>query len=233
MQTSLEVDRLRKVYRFYALRGFGQSKWSLANKGNQAILEECLLRIRASLQNSGFFPLDERQILDVGCGTGQRLAAFADLGAKPEHLFGVDLIADRINVARQHHPRITFQLANAEALPFADGTFDLVTVFTVFSSILHARMAANVGLEINRVLRRGGAVLWYDFRMHNPWNRHVRGISRHRIQNLFPGFKTDLETISLLPPLARRLGRLTKLLYSPLSSLPLLRSHYLGVLTKP
>jgi len=233
METRLEVDRLRKVYREYAARGFGQSKWSLANRGNQAVRDECQIKIREALQRSGFFPLENRRILDVGCGTGERLAAFADWGARPDNLFGVDLIPDRIQAGRQNHPQITFQLANAEALPFANGMFDLVTVFTVFTSILDRRMAVNVCHEINRVLRCGGAVIWYDFRMRSPLNRHVRGVSRGQIQNMFPGFKINLEPISLLPPLARRLGRLTPLLYAPLSSLPFLRSHYLGVLTKP
>jgi SAM-dependent methyltransferase len=232
METSLEVARLERVYREYAARGFGQSKWSLANKGNQAIQEECLLKIREKLQKTGFLPLDKRRILDVGCGTGERLAAFADLGARPENLFGVDLIRYRVNEARQKHPGITFQWANAENLPFADRAFDLVTVFTVLSSILNSQMASHVCLEISRVLRGGGAVVWYDFRMHNPWNRHVRGIRRRQIQRLFPDFELHLESISLLPPLARRLGPLTSLTYSPLSSIPFLRTHYLGVLTK-
>jgi len=232
METRLEVDRLRKVYREYAVRGFGQSKWSLANRGNQAVRDECQIKIREALRKSGFFPLENRRILDVGCGTGERLAAFADWGARPDNLFGVDLIPDRIQAGRQNHPRITFRLANAEALPFPNGTFDLVTVFTVFTSILDRRMAANVCSEINRVLLCGGAIIWYDFRMRSPLNRHVRGISRSQIQNMFTGFKINLEPISLLPPLARRLGRLTRLLYPPLSSLPFLRCHYLGMLTK-
>ena len=232
METNVEVDRLRKVYREYSVRGFGRSKWSQANKGNHAVLDECQGKIREALEKSGFFPLENRRILDVGCGSGERLAAFADWGARLDNLFGVDLIPDRIQAGRQNHPHITFQLANAEALPFANGTFDLVTVFTVFTSILDRQMAANVCREISRVLLCGGAVIWYDFRMRSPLNRHVRGISRGQIQNMFPGFKINLASISLLPPLARRLGRLTRLLYAPLSSLPFLRSHYLGVLTK-
>jgi ubiquinone/menaquinone biosynthesis C-methylase UbiE len=233
METRSEVDRLREVYRKYAVRGFGQSKWSLANKGNWMIQSECLLKMGKLLRRTGFLPLEKKQILDVGCGTGERLAAFEDFGALLENLSGVDLIPDRIRVARQNHPRIVFQLANAEALPFADGAFDLVLVFTVFSSILNRQMAANICHEINRVLTSGGAVIWYDFRVHNPLNPHVRGISRNQIRNLFPGYTLRLETISLLPPLARRLGRLTELLYAPLSSIPFLRGHYLGILTKP
>jgi len=63
---------------------------------------------------------------------------------------------------------MNFQEANAEALPFANGFFDLVTVFTVCTSILDPQMARNVSREIHRVLRSGGAVVWYDFRMNNP-----------------------------------------------------------------
>src|SRR6266566_3800855 len=208
MDTRSEVDRLKEVYRGYAFRGFGQSKWSAANRGNQAMLWELHLKIREFLRKAGFFPLEKRRILDVGCGTGENLAAFADWGANPQNLFGIDLILDRIRAARRNSPRITFQLANAEALPFADRTFDLVAVFTVFTSILNHQMAVNSCREINRILSAGGAVLWYDFRMDNPFNRHVRGMSRKHIQNLFPGFTISLETVSLLPPLARRLGSL-------------------------
>jgi ubiquinone/menaquinone biosynthesis C-methylase UbiE len=233
MERHSEVDRLQEVYREYAVRGFGQSKWSPANKGNQAAWDECQRKLRELLQRTGLFPLENRRILDVGCGSGERLAAFEDWGARPENLFGVDLIPERIRAARENHPRLTFELANAEVLPFGEGGFDLVTVFTVFTSILDRQMTANICREIVRALVPGGAVVWYDFRMNSPFNRHVRGISRNQIQNLFPGFKMNLEAISLLPPLARRLGPLTDLLYAPLNSIPFLRSHYLGILTKP
>jgi SAM-dependent methyltransferase len=233
METRSEVDRLQEVYREYAVRGFGRTKWSPANEGNRAIGDECQRQLRELLERAGFFPLEKRRILDVGCGSGERLAAFQDWGARPENLLGIDLIPDRIRAARKNHPQLNFELANAETLPFADGRFDLVTVFTVFTSILDRRMAANIRREIVRVLAAGGAVVWYDFRLNNPLNRHVRGISRRQIQNLFPGFELNLKTISLLPPLARLLGPLTNLLYPPLSSIPFLRSHYLGILTKP
>jgi ubiquinone/menaquinone biosynthesis C-methylase UbiE len=233
METRSEVKRLQEVYREYAVRGFGQSKWSPANKGNQAVQNECQQKLCELLEQAGFFPLEDRRILDVGCGAGYRLATFEDWGARRENLFGIDLIPERIRAARKNYPQLTFELVNAEALPFADDAFDLVTVFTVFTSILDRRMAANVCREIVRVLASGGGVIWYDFRMNNPLNRHVRGISRKQIQNLFPGFKLNLKTISLLPPLARLLGPLTKLLYLPLGAIPFLRSHYLGILRKP
>jgi SAM-dependent methyltransferase len=232
VETHAEVDRLRQVYGQYTACGFGNSKWSNANEGNQAIRSEREIETCGLLQKFGFIPLKDRRILDVGCGTGEQLGTFLRWGAKPENLIGIDLIPNRIQRAQQNFPRITFRLANAESLSFGNGSFDLVTVFTVFTSILDERMAANICREINRVLAPGGGVLWYDFRMNNPFNRNVRGLSRKHIQGLFPAFQIALKSISLLPPLARRLGRLTGLLYGPLASLPLLRTHYIGILTK-
>ncbi len=233
MESTAEVARVRKVYRQYAAWGLGQSRWSSANKGNQAIQLERERKTQQLLMRAGFFPLSERRILDVGCGTGEQLDLFLDWGARPENLFGIDLLPERIRVAQQKLPKASFQTANAESLPYEDAAFDLVSVFTVFTSILDRQMAANVSLEIARVLKTGGAVLWYDFRMNNPLNKHVGGVTRKQIQNLFPGFGMALETISLLPPVARRLGAATEHLYSPLQALSFLRTHLLGLLTKP
>ena len=124
------------------------------------------------------------------------------------------------------------QCANAEQLGFPDTSFDLVLLFTVFSSILNEQMSCNVAYEVSRVLRPGGAVLWYDFRYNNPRNPNVRGMTKRYIETLFPGLHMRLHTITLLPPLARRLGRLTPVLYPVLAAIPPLRTHYLGVLVK-
>ena len=110
METRAEVDRLREVYQHYAASGFGNSKWSSANRGNQAIQGERQLKTRQLLERSGFFPLTDRRILDVGCGGGEQLGLFADWGAKPENLFGVDLLPARIRTAKLNFPRIAFQL---------------------------------------------------------------------------------------------------------------------------
>ncbi len=233
METQPEVDRLRQVYQQYAEYGFGLSKWSAINRGNQAIRAERESRTRDLLQRAGFFPLSGRRILDVGCGTGELLGLFLGWGATPENLVGIDLIPERIRIARLNQPEIAFQVANAESMPFPDGSFDLVVAFTVFTSILDKQMTGNICSEIDRVLSAGGSVLWYDFRMNNPFNRHVRGLSRRRLRSLFPGFSMALETISLLPPLARRLGGLTGSLYEPLASAPFMRTHLLGLLSKP
>ena len=93
-------------------------------------------------------------------------------------------------------------------------------------------MAYNVAGEVHRVLKSGGAVVWYDFRYKNPWNPHTRPMPKQRIRQFFPDFEIHLHTVTLLPPLARRLGRLTPVLYPQLSAIPPLRTHHLGLLVK-
>ena len=153
-------------------------------------------------------------------------------GAKEERLHGVDLLPERVTAAREKHPSIDFSCANAERLPFPDERFSLVLTFTVFSSILDEGMARNVAQEVERVLVPGGAVLWYDFRYENPGNRHVRPMTKREIRGLFPHFTLQLQPVTVAPPLARRLGRLTPVLYPLLARLPWLRTHYIGLLRR-
>src|SRR5262249_46976854 len=122
------------------------------------------------------------------------------------NLYGIDVLPEAIQEAQRTHPEIQVQAASGESVPFRDGFFDLVVLFTVFSSILSDVVAGNVAAETARVLRSGGAVLWHDFRVNNPLNRHVRGMTRTAIERFFPGFQSDLRSVTLLPPLARRLG---------------------------
>src|SRR5690349_12256407 len=119
-----EVDRLKLVYQEYGERSLGKTKWSLTNRGNQLIRKERERKLEQLLQRAGLFPLDQKRILDVGCGTGETLAGFQGWGAAPENLYGVDLLADRIRRARENFPAMSFREANAEVLPFADGFFD-------------------------------------------------------------------------------------------------------------
>lgn len=189
--------------------------------------------LRTALARRGLLPLTGRSILEIGCGTGRELARLLAWGAGPSNLYGVDLLPDRIAEARAAYPDFHFDQQNAEALRFADGSFDLVLIMTVFSSIQDDRMARKVAGEIDRVLKPGGLVAWYDFRYRSPGNLHVHPVSRAGIHALFPTYAIDLRSATLIPPLARRLGPLTSVVYPFLGGLPVLRSHYLGVLVKP
>ncbi|MGH8015984.1 MAG: class I SAM-dependent methyltransferase, partial [Candidatus Zixiibacteriota bacterium] len=65
-----------------------------------------------------------KKCLDVGCGTGLSSIAIADLC---ESVFGIDMSDAMLAIAAKH-PKIKYQKANAENLPFGNMTFDLITV---------------------------------------------------------------------------------------------------------
>lgn len=77
-------------------------------------------------------PEPPRRVLDLGTGTG--LAAFAVARRFPEaEVVGADLAERMVEQARAGTPaelagRVTFQTGDAERLPFADGSFELVTL---------------------------------------------------------------------------------------------------------
>jgi ubiquinone/menaquinone biosynthesis C-methylase UbiE len=232
MDTPSEIRRLTQVYRSYLEHAATRPQWDDHNPGNQAIACERQRAIRHVLDQHGCLPLDQKRILDVGCGAGHELAHLLHIGANPNHLVGVDLMPDRIASAQRYYPSLNFIVGNAESLAFPDVSFDLVLLFTVFTSILDDRMAKNVSHEILRVLKPGGVVIWYDFRYNNPRNPHVRGMNITAIRKYFAECHILMRTITLLPPLARRLGQGVPLLYPLLSRMPFLRTHYIGVLVK-
>ncbi|MBS0431176.1 MAG: class I SAM-dependent methyltransferase [Proteobacteria bacterium] len=70
-----------------------------------------------------FCPTD-RAILDIGCGIGQSLIVS---GNDPGCLrVGIDVDRKSLDYGHRHYPQISHVVASAEALPFADGAFDLV-----------------------------------------------------------------------------------------------------------
>ena len=225
-----ETDRIKRAYGSLDERAI--ARWDPRNAGNQQILAERRRLTRRLLQRAGWVPLGDRRVLDVGSGGGAELAWFRELGASESALVGIDLLPERIDAARGAYPQFEFHLGNAEHLPFPDGSFDLVLAYTVFSSILDAGMAANVSAEIRRVMRPGGGFLWYDFRYDSPANRNVRGVSEARVRAMFPDLSGELIGLTLLPPVARRLGPLTPIAYPALAWVPPLRSHLLGLLRK-
>ncbi len=134
-----------------------------------------------------------QRVLDLGCGRGGVLPALGLSGV------GVDLDLDRLRAAP--HP---VAQADATALPVPRGAVDLLVACNVLSSIPDEGARRAVAAEVRRVLRRGGAVLWYDQRWPNPANRDTRAITRGHLGTLFPAAALDLRPITPVPALARR-----------------------------
>jgi SAM-dependent methyltransferase len=231
--SSHEICRIQAVYAEREQMVIGTIKADAANRGNLHLVREYRGRLAQMLHSRVRKPLSQCRILDVGCGYGSLLGWCHEQGATATNLFGVDLLANRVVSARTRYPDFSFFEGNAERLDFPDGGFDLVSACTVFSSILDKSMAVNVAGEIRRVLAPDGAVVWYDVRYANPWNRNLKGMRKPLIQELFPRFRLELQTISMVPPLARRLGPCTDFVYRLLALIPLLRTHYVGLLRPP
>src|SRR5688572_21967794 len=104
MPTKTEVERLHETYRQYGERETRHPKWCKENAGNQAIIAERTSALEALLRSSQLLPFHDQQILDVGCGTGAVLDGLRNWGAKPENLFGVDLLQERVEQACQRFP---------------------------------------------------------------------------------------------------------------------------------
>jgi SAM-dependent methyltransferase len=88
--------------------------------------------------------------LDVGCGEG-RLPR--DLAARGYRVVGVDPSPTLIEAARAAHADGSYVEGRAEALPFDDGAFDLVTAFMTLHDVDDLEAAVR---ECARVLARDG-----------------------------------------------------------------------------
>ena len=96
-----------------------------------------------------------RRVLDVGCGTAYGAGMLAAAGATS--VAGVDRAGAVLEAARPTMPAtVTLVEGDATALPFADASFDLITVFEL---IEHVEQPESVLAEVSRVLAPGGIAL--------------------------------------------------------------------------
>jgi ubiquinone/menaquinone biosynthesis C-methylase UbiE len=182
------------------------------------------------LENARVFPLTNASVADIGCGAGQWLAEFVRWGANPANLHGIDLLDDRIASARTRLPQSDLLCGDARHLPWPDDCFDLVTQFTVFSSILDADFRRDVAREMLRVLRPGGHILWYDCRYSNPARAAVCGLNRREMARLFPNCAIDFAVTTLVPPLSRAIARHSGALAAALENLRFTCTHLAAVI---
>ena len=178
--------------------------------------------------------LKDREIVEIGCGSGANLLEFLLLGATPERLTGNDMLPDRLQHARSLLPDTVRLLAgDAAELPLEEASVDIVYQSTVFSSILDNALQERIAEAMWRWVRPGGAVLWYDFTFNNPNNPDVRGVPVRRVKELFPHARITTRRVTLAPPLARRLAPIHPALYTLFNSVPWLRTHILCWIAKP
>ena len=119
--------------------------------------------------------LEGKEVLDVGTGDGTYAIEAASRGAI---VTGLDPDPSMLDAARMRASRrglsVTFQRGRAEALPFEDGSFDVVLEVTVLCFVPQALTAVR---EMARVLAPGGRLVLGELGRHSVWaaERQVRG----------------------------------------------------------
>lgn len=99
--------------------------------------------------------------IDVCCGSGMVTEAIVERSA-PASVEGVDASAEQIRFAGEHRAdsNVTFQIADATALPFADSSFDVAVCGLGLNYVPNPSCALE---EFRRVIRAGstvGAYVW-------------------------------------------------------------------------
>jgi ubiquinone/menaquinone biosynthesis C-methylase UbiE len=135
-----------------ALKSRQQTAWA---SGDYAVIGTTLQLVGEQLAEACDLHCDER-VLDVAAGNGNATLAAARRGA---HVTSTDYVASLLERgaerARAEGLQVSFQAADAEALPFEDASFDAVlSSFGVMFAPDHAKAAS----EMARVCRPGGRI---------------------------------------------------------------------------
>lgn len=231
MNIQNEKDRVNHVYDNYLKNEKYLNKWSSSNIGNKIIADEFLKEVKKLLNNI-HINIKDKEILDIGCASGNKTEDLMNLGFQSEKIFGIDIRKNSIKNAKIKYPNSNYFYMDARNTLFPNEKFDFINVFTLFSSILDKKNQLKVSKEIIRILKPGGFIIFYDIRYKSPFNKNLIEIKKKRINSLFPEMKKKIKTITLLPPIARNMGSLTRFLYPFLSKISFIRTHYLGLIQK-
>jgi len=147
-----------------ALRDFELAGWQSAAATYDGFSGATRLFVPALVEAAG--ARAGARLLDIACGTGIAAQAAADAGAR---ITGLDFSPAMLATAHSLHPNLDLHAGDAEALPFADASFD--AVMSNFG-IHHVEHPARAIAEAHRVLARGGTfafTVWADSRDNTAW----------------------------------------------------------------
>jgi ubiquinone/menaquinone biosynthesis C-methylase UbiE len=221
------ADRLDETYQRYARSRRRQRRWAADNPGNLVIRNELVDNIWTSASEQ----LRDGEVLDIGCGTGWLLALLADSGIETGRLHGVDLLERRVARTRSTLPDVDVRRADALRLPFCDGTFDVVFLINLLSSLPDRPSVHKALVEARRVVSPRGILLIYESRFPNPLNPATRLVKKQDL-NAALGHDWGESRLTVFPAFARRLGRLTALLYPLAAKVRPVLTHRLVVWRK-
>jgi SAM-dependent methyltransferase len=120
------------------------------------------------------------RLVDVGCGGGSHMLAFADAGWTP---VGVDVSPEQLRLARERGCDVVH--AHAERLPFEDGSFDAAVSMWTHTDV--GDFAA-VLRDVARVLRAGGTFVYLG--VHPCFvGPHSEFVAGEGVPRLHPGYR--------------------------------------------
>jgi len=163
--------------------------------------EACLQLIHQKAYDTAAERARGLRVLDLGCNNGYGTRVLATQAAS---VVGVDVSADLVETARRGHvpDNVSFRRVDGRMLPFADGSFDLVTSFQV---IEHIPETGPFLEEVIRVLVPGGGALFTtpnaNIRLDPgipPWNPfHVREYRPEELRACLAPFFDQVEVLGL------------------------------------
>ena len=180
---------------FPAVKARQQAVWA---SGDYAVIGTTLQIVGEQLAEACDLNWDER-VLDVAAGNGNATLAAARRGCSVTSTDYVSALLDRgAERARAERLDVAFQVADAEALPFPDATFDaVVSTFGVMFAPDHTTTAS----EMARVCRPGGRIGLANWtpeslvgRMFKVLGKHVPPPAGVQPPSLW-GVKSHLETL--------------------------------------
>ena len=118
------------------------------------------------------------RILDLAAGTGSSSLPLRSAGAD---VVACDFSLGMLRVGKQAHPELTLLAGDALRLPFADESFDAVTISFGLRNVLDVEAALR---EMLRVSRRGGRLVVCEF-SHPTW-RPFRRVYSGYLMNALP-----------------------------------------------
>ena len=147
----------------------------LASRGRERQLRQRLLDLSGLRAGEA--------VLDVACGTGTLAILAKETAGRSGMVCGVDASPEMLARARSKAARagaeIRFENAPAQALPFADASFDLV-LGTMMLHHLGRDARRELAAELRRVIKPGGRALLVDFARPEAKRRGFAAHFRHR-----------------------------------------------------
>jgi SAM-dependent methyltransferase len=178
------LPREMEQHTYAIMRRVEERHWWFA--GRRQIIKSFLERLFSDADNTS--PKNGEQhvptkILDVGCGTGANLEMLSQFGQTE----GMDVSVEALAFCCERGLRNVKQ-GQAEALPYENNSFDLVTGLDVVEHLDDDLAGLK---EMRRVLRRGGHALLFVPAFMFLWGVQD-DISNHRRRYTLPGLKRVL-----------------------------------------